>query len=445
MAELKDRIAVVVVHGMGNQFPMDTLGGFVDAIKPGHSVLYSSPNRITDEKETRRLSFNSGPYDFYEYYWAHYIEEPGIIEIAKWTFTLLFRKTPSLRLKPYIGLVRLLIISILVGIAATAFLLYHFFKKDITNILSFTLFGTSVVVIIKLLWEILSGTVAGKINESLGDVIKYTVPSPKNIATREQIRKSGIELLKNLHEAKTEDGNFKYGKIIVVAHSLGTIVAYDILTSLFAQYHRKFSIIPQMPEIPGIAGKSATVIQEKLEELRALYNNPDHKEGQYQQLQAALFDEYRKLTNEWRVSNFITMGSPLTHAAMILAPSANIFQRKKDQREFPVSPPQLDHEDDHFAFPATYPKANGEKVKVKNLHHAAHFAETQWTNIYFENDWIGGSLSNEFGNGILDMPVKASSKWVAALPLASHTKYWDVKHTASLNALKEIFNTIHEL
>ncbi len=102
MAESKDRIAVVVVHGMGNQFPMDTLGGFVDAIKPGNSVLYSSPNRITDEKETRRLSFNSGPYDFYEYYWAHYIENPGITEVAKWAFSLVFLKTPSARLKTYI-------------------------------------------------------------------------------------------------------------------------------------------------------------------------------------------------------------------------------------------------------------------------------------------------------------------------------------------------------
>lgn len=445
MAQTRDRIAVVVVHGMGNQFPMDTLNGFVDAVKPEAAVLFSSPNRITDERETRRLSFNSAPYDFYEYYWAHYVEDPGFTAVVKWAFSLIFLKTPSARLQPHIKFVRFFIIFLLLGIAGIAFLLWYFFKDNISGILSFTLFGTSVFVVVKLLWSMVSSTVVGAINDSVGDVIKYTVPSPENIATREKIRKNGIELLKNLHEAKADNGNLKYSKIIVVAHSLGTVVAYDILTSLFAQYHRKFApVIPVKDEVPARHGQQIpSVTQNALEALKQNSVQPDHTDGKYQQFQSDLFDEFRSLSNQWRVSNFITMGSPLTHAAMVLTPSQQSFEKKKSQREFPTCPPQIDAEDEHFAFPVSFSKSYDKKVRVKCLHHAAHFAATQWTNIYFKNDWIGGSLANEFGAGIKDIQVIAGSKWTASIPLASHTKYWDVKHQAALTQLKEVFIKIH--
>jgi hypothetical protein len=219
------------------------LRGFVDAIKPESSTLYSSPNRITEEKETRRLSFNSGPYDFFEYYWAHFIDEPGIVEILKWSAKLLFLKRPSERLKPHIKSIRFIVICLLLLIGGLGFLGYKILD-DYNNRVSFTFIGTVLFILFKLTAKIISGTVVGRINNSLGDVIKYTVPSPHNIATREKIRKNGIELIKNLHEAKKEDGVFKYSKIIVIGHSLGTVVAYDILTSLFAQYHRKYSGIP---------------------------------------------------------------------------------------------------------------------------------------------------------------------------------------------------------
>ena len=137
------------------------------------------------------------------------------------------------------------------------------------------------------------------------------------------------------------------------------------------------------------------------------------------------------------------MGSPLTHAAMILTPSQLIFEKRKSQRELPTCPPQIDLEDEHFAFAVNFSKSYDKKIKVKCLHHAAHFAATQWTNIYFENDWIGGSLANEFGAGIKDIQVIAGSKWTAKIPLASHTKYWDAKHQAALDTLKEVFEKIH--
>jgi hypothetical protein len=165
--------------------------------------------------------------------------------------------------------------------------------------------------------------------------------------------------------------------------------------------------------------------------------------NEYQILQGALYDEYRNLGNEWRVSNFIIMGSPLTHASMILAHKEEDLLRRKEQREFPVCPPQFDKADKHFAFAWWYKTEGGDEVKITTLHHAAHFAETKWTNIYFKDDWIGGSLANVFGPGILDIAVQANDNSI--IPLASHTKYWDSKNQASLGILKHLFKTIHEL
>jgi len=426
MASSKGRIAVVVVHGMGNQYPMETLRGFVNSMRPSESVLYSSPNRITTDMELRRLSFSKIPFDFFEYYWAQHIQEPGFSEVLSWSLKLLFVKTPSNSLKKHINAVRLAIIIFAVLVVAIATILYLSFKDQIDDLLSITIYGASLLVIFKIIWSIISATVAGAIQSSIGDVIKYTIPSPGNIAIRDKIRKNGIELIRNLHNAKKPDGSNKYSKVVLVAHSLGTIVAYDILTSLFAEYHVLFKNVPPQ------------VSQSFLDKIRVQYDDPDHGGNQYQKDQAQLFNEYQGLGNQWRVSHFITMGSPLTHASMILSKGLEDFKRKKDQREFPVSPPQLDHADNHFSFDASYMATDDSRVTVKILHHAAHFAMTRWTNIYYENDWIGGQLSDEFGKGIVDIPVRAKRKWVRSIPLATHTRYWDVENDEGLKVLKEI-------
>lgn len=427
MSKSSGRIAVVVVHGMGNQFPMDTLRSFVDSLLPRDKVLYSSPNRITNDREVRRLSISKEPFDYFEYYWAHQMEEPGIGEILLWSFKLLFVKKPSASLKKHIALARFLVIALPLLIAGITFLGYWFLKDHLSGILEISAYGFSLLVLLRIIWSLVSASVMGAIQSSVGDVIKYTIPSPKNIAVREKIRKNGIELLRKLHEARNKDGvSPKYGKIILMGHSLGSIVAYDILSSLFAEFHDDYKNVP------------VTVNQDKLEALRASYENPDHKEGKYQQKQAALFNEYLELGNQWRVHHFITMGSPLTHASMILNKTPEDFERKKNQREFPVSPPQLDHEDDHFAFEQPFKSISGTDVKFKKLHHAAHFAVTQWTNLYFENDWIGGEMAPEFGKGILDIPVSAKSKWLRLIPMSTHTKYWDTGENGSLEILKNL-------
>lgn len=432
MGRTKGRVAVVVVHGMGNQFPMDTLRGFTEALKPENEIEYSSPNRITDDSETRRLSFRNKKYDFFEYYWAPYVEAPGFTETIIWSIKLLFLKTPSKSMSKHIKKVRVfacLLILLLLGIG---FGVYCLAKNGNNSFFTTTYIGVLIVLFIKTAWELLSKTIAGTITKSVGDVIKYTVPSPDNIATRDTIRKSGVELLKKLHEAKNDDEKktFRYCEIIVVAHSLGTIVSYDILSSLFAEYNDKYSNIPD------------SINQEMLETVKEASANPG---ANYQELQEELFEEYRKLGSEWRVSHFITMGSPLTHAPMLIVRSEEEFKKKKEQREYPTSPPVMDEHDKNFAFDHKFKREDDKPPRdIKILHHAAHFAETKWTNIYFENDWVGGNLSEQFGKGIKDIPLKAIGKQVSKIPLLSHTKYWDKSQVGSVNLLKGIFDLLPE-
>jgi hypothetical protein len=58
---------------------------------------------------------------------------------------------------------------------------------------------------------------------------RYFRASPANVAVRRTIRMEAVNTLHNLHRS----GN--YDRIIVVAHSLGTVIAYDMLRAYFSR------------------------------------------------------------------------------------------------------------------------------------------------------------------------------------------------------------------
>ena len=64
----------------------------------------------------------------------------------------------------------------------------------------------------------------------LGDAARY-LSNPQNVMVREQIRADGVDLLRALHN----QGD--YERIIVVGHSLGSVIAYDIVGYLWHEYH----------------------------------------------------------------------------------------------------------------------------------------------------------------------------------------------------------------
>jgi hypothetical protein len=60
-----------------------------------------------------------------------------------------------------------------------------------------------------------------------GRVVRYTRATPDSIAARKNIRERGLALLSELHK----EG---YDRIIVVGHSLGSILAYDLISYFWA-------------------------------------------------------------------------------------------------------------------------------------------------------------------------------------------------------------------
>jgi hypothetical protein len=91
--------AVVLIHGIGEQKPMDTLRGFVDSVldppDPGEEAFWSKPDPLSDLFELRRLQSRgrSGSTHFYEYYWAYQVEGTSLQAVLAWLWSLIWRSS----------------------------------------------------------------------------------------------------------------------------------------------------------------------------------------------------------------------------------------------------------------------------------------------------------------------------------------------------------------
>ena len=97
------------------------------------------------------------------------------------------------------------------------------------------------------------------------------------------------------------------------------------------------------------------------------------------------------------------------------------------RRELVRDPPQAEPSDG--AHPYSYSTADPQRGPW-HLHHAAPFACTRWTNIWFPaaaglfGDPFGGPLAELFGAGVVDRPVTAGRWWVRRRPFLAHISYW---------------------
>ena len=95
----RDRTAVVLLHGIGEQRPMATLRGFVKGVFKNDGR--SKPDPLSELFEVRRLDVRLADgalrLDCYELYWAHHMRSSTLTHIAKWLLRLF--QTPSAELK----------------------------------------------------------------------------------------------------------------------------------------------------------------------------------------------------------------------------------------------------------------------------------------------------------------------------------------------------------
>lgn len=403
MPEYKPRQAIVIIHGIGDQAPMQTLRSFVETMTEGahpgvkfEGKAESKPDHLSPTLELRRMTvlgenreWKQGDWvstDFYELYWAHLMTGTAWHHVMAWVAQLLLRRPSSVpaRLKAawcVSWLVVLVAFVVVIGPIGSRSAV----EWSLLGALAGTLFAICRS----------TGTYFGL--QYAGDAARYLSPRPENVGVRQAIRSAAVDLLEKLHD---DPSWRRYHRIVVVGHSLGSVIAYDALTHLWQRRHHPKQTLPLPPygdiahscEPDGTSGPTA------IDRARAR--------------QAAMWREQRAMGVQWKVTDFVTLGSPLAHAPFLMASDKADFARRVAEREYPSCPPQEnDARDKQYGASLLKATTGGDL-----LHHAALFACTRWTNLYFDRDIIGGRIS-DLGDWIDNQRLEPRG-------LFPHTRYW---------------------
>ena len=471
-AALRAMQAVLVIHGMGEQIPMDTLKGFVNAVwrrddvitangLPDPTEVWSKPDARTGSLELRRITtresiaslpdFPGGVRtDFYELYWADLTAGATWDSLKAWVSGLLFR--PLSRVPPNVRLAWALLWlgCLLVALLAVLAVMPSSFWNYV-GVLSLADWQWLLAAVALAMTAVVHrmGT------STFGRVVRYTRAAPDNIAARAAVRDRGLELLRALHDGPP------YKRIVIVAHSLGTILAHDLLSYFWAEREAARTVIEGTEEFAALAaleGAASKLAESPSDPARL----KDYFVAQ-RQLRRELASRPLPAANEpdqrWLISDLVTVGSPLTHAEFLLASDRADLEARMEARELPRSPPYREILDPNVVKRAqatqTMPIANpADQTRLMSypdkrwmLHHAAPFAAVRWTNVFdpavlvFFGDVIGGPLAPVFGPAVIDINLKerrnGRQSWCF-----THTKYWTLDEALRIAACREAVNLL---
>jgi hypothetical protein len=534
------RQAVVVIHGIGNQKEYETVTDFARGIVP-EPLAPEPENRSLNQlfaADVLRTTLHPGGgdtilrcysavesnnrmTDYYELYWAHLIPEAQKTGRATlgwllkmtlgkgglWNLPKCWRRIPkNLRV-----VFRLAVLLFLLAVAIACFLFQAGWSWPLAGALP-TVLGS---------WALYATIYA--ILSVVGDAATYLYLSPETHPARENIRQAGVRLLQQLHEAREagpdpEHAPCKYERIIVVGHSLGSLIGYEILQQAFVLrnpngrvedlLHQQpvhaggdlpdwralgFVTVPSGPELQEVAalgtalwrleqGLCGTFLKSAFV-YRAGFPGFDpaamvgYREAhdRYRKAQRALFTMLARRvqaeaqadgpaeigsTLDWRVSDLVTLGAPLTYAAFLLSPIAlpsrdsllalaneklanrrerahsdwpvnGWLEQQKAGGSLPSCPARgfYDDKPEPRFFIDGAPAANGRFAVLLN---SGLFALTRWTNLYVPShgrflfgDLLSGPLGPVFGLGIADRPIDPMAYgWRWSLGKFAHTRYW---------------------
>lgn len=532
----KRQQAVVVVHGMGEPKPLDTLRSFVEAVwgrglvphtdpsAAGRSDddLWLVPDMRTGLKELGRVTTrrnNDGiTTDFYELYWSDLLVDNKLAQVNAWLRGLLLRwphQVPRETVKVWIVLWVLVLaaaaLALSIGIGGSLPKLWTLISEAkviqnewtlaasvLTGFVVFlalrwrlaivdeewkdadktfpgiwagetprnaslhagfsraALWGVPVATILVLFylfpWSVLetwkswallaAGLIAFGLTTIVGpyfgDVARYVRTSPDAVEARSRIRERGVELLRALHGPLEGEpgGRYDYGnkipyeRIVVVGHSLGSIVAYDILRLFWLERGPTGRNPPDGEALNRLREMDDFLCAEE-GRLAEEKDKPDAERepfaiDRFRELQGKVAKSLAQQPGGWRVSDFVTLGSPLTHAEFLVSRDRVAFEERKAERMFPTCPPMLEHGHKRsFLYP------NDERdYRREYAHHAAMFSAVRWTNIHDPSrfpafgDFISGPCAPNFGPGVRDVAVNMRHRGL--LPrVFTHTHYWN--------------------
>ena len=414
----ENRQALVIIHGIGEQRPMDTLRSFVDAVwthddsvhhrhSTAEGTVWSKPDKASGSFELRRLTTGKNTKglrtDFFEFYWAHMMQGTTLAHVTSWARMLLFRR-PSTVPRQLRAIWLILIVAIVVSLGFLVYGALTIGHKGWISILAGLFLMPALEFVLR---------------KIVGDAARYLNPAPANIECRQRIRAAGVDLLNRLHKRG-------YRRIIVVGHSLGSVIGYDMLTYAWVQHHKEIDggKPKQKAALTALEALSRSSKIASGEHISGRVDETGFPTAAFQTKQGEYAAELRVAGNSWRVTDFVTLGSPLAHASVLLARDETALRSKQADRELPTCPPALET---GGVFSFDFSVSHGKrKVKRPVPHHAALFGPTRWTNLYFPartlifGDIIAGPLRNVIGPGVRDVCVHTKLR----RGLFTHTLYW---------------------
>lgn len=486
------RTALVVVHGMGSQLPVETLDGFVKtALRPLNGETwkyYSRPAAITRSYEARRyiafeLRGNPPPQrhtDVFEYHWSYLMTGNRLGDVWATTLRVMLRR-PSAVPSPLYGAWRLVwilagILALLVVGTGAAFWHWHLhWPALVTALASGGILAAGVRFAVT--------HVGVAIAASFVDVTRYLDTSPRSYEARRAIRGGLVDLLRALHD--------DYDRVVVVAHSLGGYIAYDALTSLWGEFHTQRAL-------PPTDGESALASLEALEQaaasllapLRKQQADPDRasrfhgdpkaladvdqtlddiagaakpadpaRVGEYQRLQFELWKNLRMQGNPWRITDFVTVGTPMYFADILVTratpfsgfrgpdgrfESRALFGAMLRRGQLVRCPPRSETlvvDQTREPSEVSYGWWSGDRQLLRSQ---SVFGVVRWTNFWFpvdrgslKGDWFGGPLMPLFGPGIRDQKVQGNYPQRCARAMA-HVLYFRFEIDDSENSIAHL-------
>lgn len=512
--------AVVVVHGMGEQRPLETLRSFVEGVyaenpslageqdeamqrmqgapdvdpTPADNMVWIIPDKATGSAELRRISTpkNSAGIrtDFFELYWADVMEGTPLELLFEWVQGLLLRSPANVPPRLRVVLAWLLLWGVAIVTVGLAIFgaapnseifkpltdaLGGFFTANrswvvgvlvlcMLGVLSLRLSSARTLREVKLslpvlalvlalfvafappalfgqatLWAWLVTFLGAAFFTRLaapyvGDVARYSRATPATVEKRGIIRTRGLQLLRDIHAKRGADGLPEYDRVVLVGHSLGTFIAYDLLLQFWAEdgpnHRSKIDDGTLWKAEPAVVAALRVVDQST----QSVWPSPGcapvlagFDPVAHRAAQGDAFRELARSKLHWRISDFITLGSPLTHADFLLVDGAEALEKAFGERFFAASPPRPEWPNKSML----YNDWSG-VLRGPFAHFAAPFAAVRWTNIYDEHwfpligDIVSGPLAESFGPGVDQVKVKM--KRAGRPPLLNriftHTLYW---------------------
>lgn len=463
------RQAYVLIHGMGEQRPMDTVKGFAQTMwaldsdvqvseMPDAGQMWSRPDqrtgslelrRITTRKSRHSISFPAGVRtDFYELYWADLTAGSTWAQFTDWVRYLLVRpwsKVPAKVRGAWLCLWIGALIVIALGLVTQV--PDDLWKAHAPNWLPKAIAAGIAAMILAFMHD--------KVTSSFGRVVKYTRSDPDNIAARKAVRERGLALLRELHAGDEKKTN--YDRVVLVGHSLGSILAQDLVSYFWAE---------QIGAQAFVAGSAKGQAVTMLEAAAAALDSAPSAENAaaFRSAQGRLGRILRaesngaELSSRWLISDLVTIGSPLTHAEILLADGAGDLQGRCRARELPTCPPfreVLDPEVSEAAQKAGLLSAGQTRLmsfrlrdvpEAWALHFAAPFAAVRRTNVYdpayavAQGDMISGPVARNFGAAVSDVNMAHGDRPSRSF---THSRYWDANQTpARLQTIRRAINLL---